>query len=154
MEQQGEALAQLTNQSAELLSGDVCNKHGPAAELREQVCDLGWNGGMTEWVFWSGEMTEWVYWNERMGMKVSVLQVSELEDMWAGEEQLLRHSLSDVEEKVTSLFLISSPYLLSSLTHSLSLSPVRRLSGRDRLCQVFVNYLSSLSTSPVKMRLS
>ena len=38
MEQQGEALAQLTNQSAELLSGDVCSRHGPAAELREQVC--------------------------------------------------------------------------------------------------------------------
>ena len=53
MEQQGEALAQLTNQSAELLSGDVCNQHGPAAELREQVRDLGWNGGMTEWVFWN-----------------------------------------------------------------------------------------------------
>jgi chromosome segregation ATPase len=26
-------------------------------------------------------------------------QISELEDMWVGEEQLLRHSLSDVEEK-------------------------------------------------------
>ena len=45
MEQQGEALAQLTNQSAELLSGDVCSRHGPADELKEQVCG---NGGMGE----------------------------------------------------------------------------------------------------------
>ena len=43
--------------------------------------------------------------NERLG--VSVPQISELEDMWAGEEEVLRQSLCDVEEKV-SLFSQSS----------------------------------------------
>ena len=92
MEQQGEAVAQLTNQSTELLSDDVCSRHGPAAELWEQVCG-NWNGfmGVLEWE------------NERLG--VSVPQISELEDMWAGEEEVLRQSLCDVEEKVSESLL-------------------------------------------------
>ena len=36
------------------------------------------------------------------------IQISELEDMWAGEEELLRHSLSDVVEKVGISFSLSS----------------------------------------------
>ena len=44
--------------------------------------------------------------NERLG--VSVPQISELEDMWAGEEEVLRQSLCDVEEKVS---LFSQPFL-------------------------------------------
>ena len=102
MEQRGEALVQLTNQSAELLSHDVCSKHHPATELMEQVSKE-----------WGNE-----------GMGISVLQISELEDMWAGEEQVLRHTLNDVEEKVsfnpflTSLILVSfNPFLTSLIWH-------------------------------------
>ena len=46
MEQQGACLAELTNQSVELLSHDICSRHQSAEELREQVCG---NESMREW---------------------------------------------------------------------------------------------------------
>ena len=59
-------------------------------------------------------------------MEISAFQVSELEDMWAGEETLLRHSLDDVQEKVTP----SHPHTLTP-SHPHTLTHCRRLSGRD-----------------------
>ena len=37
MEQQTGAMVQLTNQRAELISRDICKKHGAAGDLDEQV---------------------------------------------------------------------------------------------------------------------
>jgi hypothetical protein len=40
MDQQTEAVTQLTNQGAALLSHDICNKHQPAHDLNEQIIEL------------------------------------------------------------------------------------------------------------------